>query len=51
MWNSRCGVSVKKALKEWHPPKKVLNYADIECRTGEGSYSFLIPFVFMVPEV
>ncbi len=36
MWNSRCGVSFKKALKEWHLPKKVLNSADIEGRNRRG---------------
>ncbi len=36
VWNSRCGVSVKKARKQWHPPKKVLNSADIECRDRRG---------------
>ncbi len=34
--NSRCGVSVKKALKEWNQPKKVLNSADIEGRDRRG---------------
>ena len=32
MRNSRCGVSVKEARKEWHPPKEVLNSANIEGR-------------------
>ena len=32
MLNSRCGVSVKEARKEWHPPKEVLNSANIEGR-------------------
>ena len=36
VWNSRCCVSVKKARKEWHPPKKVLNSADIEGRDRRG---------------
>ena len=28
--NSRCGVAIKKARKEWHPPKKVFHPANIE---------------------
>ena len=36
MRNSRCGVSVKEARKEWHPPKEVLNSANIECRDRRG---------------
>ncbi len=34
--NSRCGVSVKEARKEWHPPKEVLNSANIEGRDRRG---------------
>ena len=36
MRNSRCGVSVKEARKEWHPPKEVLNSANIEGRDRRG---------------
>ena len=36
MRNSRCGVSVKEARKEWHPPKEVLNSASIEGRDRRG---------------
>jgi hypothetical protein len=32
VWNSRCDVSVKEARREWHPPKEVLNSANIEGR-------------------
>jgi hypothetical protein len=34
--NSRCGVFVKEARKEWHPPKEVLNSANIEGRDRRG---------------
>jgi hypothetical protein len=36
--NSSCGVSVrvKEARKEWHPPKKVLNSANVEGRDRRG---------------
>ncbi len=34
--NSRCGVSIKEARKEWHPPKEVLNSANIEGRDKRG---------------
>jgi hypothetical protein len=34
--NSRCGVSVKEARKEWHPPKEVLNSANVEGRDRRG---------------
>jgi hypothetical protein len=34
--NSRCGVSIKDARKEWHPPKEVLNSANIEGRDRRG---------------
>jgi hypothetical protein len=34
--NSRCGVSVKEARKEWHPSKEVLNSANIEGRDRRG---------------
>ncbi len=36
MRNSRCGVSIKEARKKWHPPKKVLNSANIEGRDRRG---------------
>ena len=36
MRNSRCGVSVKEARKEWHPPKEVLNSANVEGRDRRG---------------
>jgi hypothetical protein len=36
VWNSRCGVSVQEARKEWRPPKKVLNSANIEGRDRRG---------------
>ena len=34
--NRRCGVSFKKALKEWHPSKKVPNSANIVNRDRRG---------------
>ncbi len=36
MLNRRCGVSVKEARKEWHPPKEVLNHANVEGRGRRG---------------
>ena len=38
---SRCGVSVKEARKEWHPPKEVLNSANIEGRDRRGLVQLL----------
>ena len=37
MRNSRCSVSVKEARKEWHPPKEVLNSANVEVLEGRDS--------------
>ena len=36
MRNSRCGVSVKEARKEWHPPKEVPQHANIEGKDRRG---------------
>ena len=34
--NSRCGIAIKKARKEWHPPKKVFHPANIESGDRRG---------------
>jgi hypothetical protein len=34
--NSRCGVAIKKARKEWHHPKEVFNPANIESGSHWG---------------
>ncbi len=49
--NGSCGISMKKAGNKWIPPKEVVYPANIQKGTGEGSYSFLIPFDSIVPEV
>ncbi len=36
VWNGRSGVAVKKARKEWHPPKKVRCPANVESRDMRG---------------
>jgi hypothetical protein len=33
---SRCGASVKEARREWHLPKEVFNFANIEDRDRRG---------------
>ncbi len=43
VWNGRNGVAIKKAWKEWHPPKTVLCPASIESRDRRGFIQFPNP--------
>jgi hypothetical protein len=36
VWNGRCGMAMKKARKERHPPKKVLCPTYVEIRDRRG---------------
>ena len=59
MWNSRCGVSVKEARKEWHPPKecyippKNLLYTmhKLSILYGYNKYIPLIKLVYSINKV
>ncbi len=46
--NDRGSVVIKEAQKEWNPPNEILYH---RVGTGEGSYSFLIPFDSIVSEI